>query len=225
MKHIFILVTGFITIACGGQDRVVKSNAPINQSITNEGQISIDIEDLAPGLVCHSGGISIFTFRDKNADAVLDTDESIIKVKSVCNGVDGQNGFSPTMTMEVLASSSSCPQGGVKISSSSDESVEICNGADGLNGVQGVQGVQGLPGMTGATGATGQDGVGISPVQFCPKDDSTFPEYGLLIGKELYAVYWGVTPGSPKSAQAFLTKLVAGDYQSTGGNNCLFSVE
>lgn len=46
-----------------------------------------------------------------------------------------------------------------------------------------------------------------------------------MIGKDLFAVYWGTTPASPNTPQALLTKLVPGNYQSTGGNNCLFSIQ
>lgn len=232
-----LFLSVFIFVSCGGNEKIVKESSPINQALSNEGSISIDIDDIAPGLACHSGGVSIFTFRDKNSDAFLDLDESIIKVKSICNGLDGSNGtdgsngVSPTLTVESISSTPTCPQGGVKISSSSSAPVEVCNGANGLNGAQGIAGAQGIPGMTGsqgepgADGARGEDGASITPVKFCESDDSSLPEYGLLIGKELFAVYWGETPASPKKSQAFLTKLVAGNYQSTGGNNCLFSIE
>jgi hypothetical protein len=58
----------------------------------------------------------------------------------------------------------------------------------------------------------------------CAADNSTFPEYGPMIGEKLFAVYFGSTPASPSTPQAFLTKLVAGNYMSTGGNNRLFTI-
>jgi hypothetical protein len=81
--------------------------------------------------------------------------------------------------------------------------------------------------MAGANGQNGQNGAPgtiVTPVKFCANDNSTFPEYGLMIGNDLFAVYWGTTPASPTKPQAFLTKLVPGNYRSTGGNNCLFSI-
>jgi hypothetical protein len=45
-----------------------------------------------------------------------------------------------------------------------------------------------------------------------------------MVENDLFAVYWGTTPASPNKPQAFLTKLVAGNYMSTGGNNCLFTI-
>lgn len=207
----------------------------------------VDFADIAPGLVCAAGGVSIFTFRDNDRDGLLSVNEGIIKVKSLCNGVDGAdgqngsngaNGTNASINLESVASSTRCPSGGIKLtSSSSPEAVEVCNGINGLNGEQGLPGVDGIPGLAGANGADGKDGrdgqdgvngndgTRILPVRFCEKDDSTFPEYGLMIGEELFAVYWGTTPASPKTPQAFLTKLVPGNYKSTGGNNCLFTIK
>lgn len=194
----------------------------------------VDLVDIEPGLVCTAGGVSIHTFFDLDSDGTLDADENIIKVKSLCNGVDGEDGTSSTLTMEGFSSSAECPVGGVKISSNTSAPFEICNGSNGLNGEQGIQGVQGIPGIAGSNGAAGQDGAAgangangtsVIPVQFCADDKSKFPEFGLMIGDELFAVYWGTTPASPSKAQAFLAKLTPGKYQSTGGNNCIFLVE
>lgn len=203
----------------------------------------IDFADIDPGLVCPTGGVSIFTFRDENSDSILQSEEPIIKVKAICNGLngldgqdgadgqDGVDGTNASLTLESIAASTTCPNGGVRISSNTSPAVEVCNGINGLNGEQGIPGVQGIPGMTGATGAAGADGqdgapgTSILPVKFCATDNSTFPEYGLMIGEDLFAVYWGTTPASPSKPQAFLTKLVPGRYQSTGGNNCLFTIQ
>jgi hypothetical protein len=200
----------------------------------------IDFRDIEPGLACANGGLQLITFKDRNTDGELQDEEAIIRIKSICNGTNGTNGSNASMSVDSFASSSTCPNGGVKISSSSSYPVEVCNGADGLNGEQGVPGVQGLPGLAGpmgpqgpqgAAGAAGQngtngkDGSSITPVKFCVDDQSKHPEYGLMIGSDLFAVYWGTTPASPSVPQAFLTKLIAGNYQSTGGNNCLFSIK
>jgi len=185
----------------------------------------VDFSDINPGLACENGGISIFTFQDLNSDGDLQSSEPILKVKSVCNGTNGtngSNGVNASITLESVASSYACPSGGVKIKSSDAIAIEVCNGVNGLNGDQGVPGMQGLPGMAGTNGT---NGTSITPVKFCNDDNSTFPEYGLLIGDDLFAVYWGTTPSSPKVAQAFLTKLVPGKYMSTGGNNCLFAID
>lgn len=79
-------------------------------------------------------------------------------------------------------------------------------------------------GIDGANGSVGANGTSIIPVKFCQNDNSLFAEYGLMIGDELFAVYWGVTPGSPSVPQASLVKLIPGNYMSTGGDNCLFTI-
>jgi hypothetical protein len=255
MKHIFFISALSLLVSCGKQAQDGKDGRDgatvfgINGTSTG-----IDFEDIDPGLACASGGVSIFTFSDLNSDGRFDTNESILKVKAIChgtngtngidgvdgidgtNGTDGVNGQNASITLESVISSTKCPSGGVKISSSTSSPVEVCNGVNGLNGEQGIPGIQGLPGMPGANGTNGIDGINgtdgtngtngtvVTPVKFCTNDNSTFPEYGLLIGSDLFAVYWGTTPASPNTPQAFLTKLVAGNYKSTGGNNCLFSI-
>lgn len=236
MKNIFIALTLLSFVACGknGKDGVNGQSAG-SVSLLSLGvkTTGIDIADMQPGLACSNGGVSIFTYNDSDANGFFDQDETVIKNKVICNGtngVNGSNGSSSTITLESIAKSATCPQGGVLISSSTAAPVEVCNGLAGLNGAQGLPGAQGIPGMTGATGATGAagsngaDGTKVTPVKFCKTDNSKFPEYGLIIGDELFAVYWGTTPASPNVPQSFLTKLVAGNYMSTGGNNCLFSI-
>jgi hypothetical protein len=85
----------------------------------------------------------------------------------------------------------------------------------GPEGPVGAAGPQGLPGL---------DSPGVTVVQFCADDTSQFPEYGLVIGGSIYAVYWGSTPASGGAAQAFLARVVPGAYYSTGGNGCSFVV-
>lgn len=250
MKRALTIII-LITIAGCGKNGTNGVSGMDGATIVGLNGISngVDFTDILPGLACANGGVSIFTFRDIDADGLMSAGEDIIKVKALChglngtNGINGQNGINGTdgtnasISLESIANSAKCPAGGIKINSSTSAAVEVCNGINGLNGEQGIPGVQGIPGLAGSNGtngsngADGKDGVNgtngtsILPVRFCEKDDSKFPEYGLLIGEDLFAVYWGTTPASPNTAQAFLTKLVPGDYMSTGGNNCLFSVK
>lgn len=232
VKSIFFVLGLLVLVSCGkrGKDGIDGQNAGGTLGLSSHPSVAVDFVDISPGLACANGGISIFSFYDTNSDSLFQEDELVIKTKSICNGTNGSNA---SITLESIASSVACPNGGVKISSLSLAPVEVCNGADGLNGEQGIPGVQGIPGLAGATGATGStgatgaagaDGTQVTPVKFCTNDNSAFPEYGLMIGNELFAVNWGVTPASPNTPQAFLTKLVAGNYMSTGGNNCLFTV-
>ena len=97
-------------------------------------------------------------------------------------------------------------------------------GPEGPIGATGPQGIPGLVGATGPTGADGEPGTIVSTIQFCPDDTSAFPEYGIIIGGAVYAVYWGSTPASGGASQAFLARIVPGSYESTGGNGCHFTL-
>lgn len=218
MKNAVSIFCLLVLVSCGkagknGSDGI----SPIAPQSIAAVSYGVDFEDIEPGLACAAGGISLFTFEDENTDGIFQNGEAIIKVKALCNG---SNGSSAAITLDSIASSSACPAGGVKITSGAS-SIEVCNGEAGLNGEQGLAGIQGVPGIAGSAGAAGTV---VTPVKFCASDNSTYPEYGLMVGEELFAVYWGPTPASPNASQAFLTKLIAGNYMSTGGNNCLFSV-
>jgi hypothetical protein len=234
VKNVCLVLSLFILVSCGkdSENGLSIQDPPVLQELGTP-NVGIDFTDIDPGLACANGGMSIFSFYDSNSDRLFQSDEIIIKTKAICHGLNGTNGVNGTnasLSLESFLASATCPGGGVKISGSASVSVEVCNGVNGLNGQQGIQGVQGIPGMAGATGATGETGAAgtnatqVTPVKFCANDNSAFPEYGLLIGEELFAVFWGPTPGTPSVSQAFLSKLVAGNYMSTGGNNCLFAV-
>ncbi len=231
MKSLFFMFCISVLVSCGRNGKDGTNGIDGSTFAGIEGiSTGIDFVDIEPGLACTSGGISVFTFIDSNLDGLYQSSsESILKVKALCNGVDGaagQDGASGTsITLESISSSGTCPNGGVKLLSGSGNPVEVCNGINGLNGENGLPGVQGIPGINGSNGTNGTNGTVVTPVKFCPSDNSSFPEYGLLVGDELFAVFWGTTPASPSVKQAFLTKLVAGNYMSTGGNNCLFSVQ
>lgn len=221
MKNVVWIFCLLVLVSCGKDGKNGSDGAsPIAPQSVTSVSYGVDFEDIDPGLACAAGGVSIFTFEDDNKDGVFQSGEAVIKVKAICHGT---NGSSAAITLDSVASSSACPEGGVKITSGAS-SIEVCNGEAGLNGEQGLPGVQGIPGIAGSDGAAGAAGTVVTPVKFCASDNSTYPEYGLMIGGELFAVNWGPTPASPSVSQAFLTKLVAGNYMSTGGNNCLFSV-
>src|SRR6266700_338976 len=119
--------------------------------------------------------------------------------------------------------------------------------------VVGPQGPSGPIGNTGPTGSTGASGSScsvtssasgatitcpdgststinnVSAVQFCPQAGATnypsnFPEYGLVVGNIIYAVYWGTTSTSGGQKTSFLAQIVPGTYVSTGNITCTFTV-
>lgn len=96
--------------------------------------------------------------------------------------------------------------------------VDGINGQDGATGVVGAQGPKGEPGIQGIPGSSSQSGM--TPVKLCANDTSAFPEYGFVIGSNLYAVYYGVVNGT---LNAFMARLNPGNYVSTNSTNCTFS--
>jgi hypothetical protein len=91
-------------------------------------------------------------------------------------------------------------------------------GATGAQGPTGATGAQGPTGATGAQGPAGPQGIpGLNAaptttVQFCPgytpTYPTTFPESGLCVGGNIYAVYWDGT-------NAWLALIPPGHYAST----------
>ena len=87
------------------------------------------------------------------------------------------------------------------------------DGTNGSNGSNGAQGIQGTP---------GQNAIPDTAVKFCPSIPdvypNSFPEYGVCISNNIYAVYWS-------GSTAFLTKLTPGVYSTTSNEvNCNFTV-
>lgn len=183
------------------------------------------------GLCGTTNGVRVTTFQDKDNDAFQDQDEFTTSVSTVCNGQDGSNGANgsngTSSTMSIVSNNpSSCgTPGGYTLTVTTGSVVTskpVCNGAKGQTGDTGPMGPQGIPGLNGLNGTPGTV---VAPVKFCNNDPSRFPEYGLLISGRLFAVYWGDTPGSPgTTSQAFWTEVLPGNYMSTGGNNCSFTI-
>ncbi len=95
------------------------------------------------------------------------------------------------------------------------------DGRDGLDGTAGADGAAGAPGSAGADGINGRDGSVVTFVKFCPHTASyptTFPEVGLCIDGELFAVY--------SANGGFGVKLEPGAYSSNAiGSACSFTVQ
>jgi hypothetical protein len=94
-------------------------------------------------------------------------------------------------------------------------------GIPGETGPQGAIGPTGASGANGINGANGSNGTIITVVQFCPGVDpsypSTFPEVGLCINNNIYAVY--------SANDGFLTLITPGLYESNAvGSSCTFTV-
>jgi len=94
-------------------------------------------------------------------------------------------------------------------------------GSQGPAGEKGDAGADGQDGQDGQQGPAGADGTVITVVQFCPNHTpnypSTFPEFGLCIEGQLYAVY--------STNGGFLALIPPGTYSSNAvGSACTFTV-
>jgi hypothetical protein len=132
-------------------------------------------------------------------------------------GLPGQNGLdgnTPKIST-VPATLTECPTGGVEITIDDLSTSVICDGLEGGQGPTGPQGITGLPGTPGAPAPQ------IQIIQFCPDADpeypTTFPEIGLRIYGQLYAVY--------SALGGYLFHVLPGYYASNAiGSSCSFTV-
>ena len=132
---------------------------------------------------------------------------------------------------------------GANIECSDGTSASISNGTNGADGQTGAQGAAGLDAQPCSTqadatgvsiscpdgstsyvsnGSNGAAGTLVSTVEFCPSLGATvypssFPEYGICIEGNIYAVYWN-------GSNAFMAEVVPGEYASTSPQGCNFSV-
>lgn len=124
-------------------------------------------------------------------------------------GAPGKDSGPCTVVRAGTTSTVSCPDG---------TEVEIPDGVDGSPGTEGPKGDQGNTGQTGLDGApglagnNGTDATPVTTIQFCPgyttTYPSTFPEFGLCLSGNVFAVYWD-------GHNSWLTKVVPGYYAST----------
>ena len=150
------------------------------------------------------------------------------------NGENGQNGATGTVGPQGPAGAGAQPcsvseiSGGAAVTCDG-KTVVVNNGAPGASGpagpsgAMGADGTAGVSGLPGPAGPSGAAAISQTAVRLCADSTSAFPEYGLRIGNALYAVYWGPLNGDSTS-QAFLAHLAPGEYESTNGTGCLFTV-
>ena len=148
--------------AYGGQTDPAEIKARPNQPI------AVAMLNMAPISACPSGGITIQSGIDVNANQILELTEAS-STQYVCDGLDGLSGTSSLNALVLITSEAAgahCATGGslvsVGLDSNSNSMLEsgeitsfkyICNGARGTTGATGA---------TGATGETGPSGGGLS---------------------------------------------------------------
>lgn len=158
---------------------------------------------------CPNGGMNLIFFEDKNNNDVYVAGEEVTTVMQVCNGLNGTNGTSSIISVS-QASVAQCANGGLVFNTENgnvNQSNIVCNGATGPQGQQGPSGV---------------DLSSVSVVQFCSgyqtSYPNSFPEFGMCVNGNLYAVYWN-------GSDAWLAEIVSGYYASTSTSApCNFTV-
>lgn len=166
--------------------------------------ISVDSATVAE---CPSGGLSLRTFQDKNRNGILDSDETVLSMRSVCNGDKGDQGIGAGIAV-VAAPSGACPAGGTQLTTFQDidnDGVQdgnegatsvstICNGVSSVLTATAASSMQCLAG--GTVYATHTDGQAPSSVIVC---NGVNGSNGNNAGIQITAVGPAV-PGQPFSA-------------------------
>lgn len=162
-------------------------------------------------------------------------------------GINGLNAQPCTVVQTDIGATVTCPNGSAYLvngltgqtGAQGEQGNQGVAGQTGEQGPMGVSGPQGVAGPTGATGQTGPTGSQGNPgvnglngnngtngsvvtvVQFCTGQTiypSSFPEMGLCINNEIYAVYWN-------GSNAWFAEVVPGEYTSTSSTTpCNFNV-
>jgi hypothetical protein len=196
-----------------------------------------------------AGGLKLVPYTDYNRNGAYDPgEETVLAASIVCNGAKGDTGAvgatgatgsqGPQGIAGVQGPAGPIGPQGAQGTQGIQGAQGVAGpkgdtGAQGIQGIPGPMGPQGVPGATGAVGAQGPKGEpgiqgipgagssgGMTPVKLCANDNSAFPEYGFVIGSNLYAVYYGVVNGT---LNAFMARLNPGSYMSTNSTGCTFT--
>lgn len=95
----------------------------------------------------------------------------------------------------------------------------VCDGVDGTNGIDGIDGENGINGEDGEDGTDGVDteGDNIMIIDPCGKE-TTHDEILMSINGNSYIAFF------EKKSYQYLTELVPGDYMTSDGTNCRFTI-
>ena len=243
MKKFFGLILALVLTGCGQSSfhTLQVQGLPGRDGYTTF--ITTQVVPPVTGSCGAAGGIKLVPYTDYNRNNHLDSgEETTLAASIVCNGAQGAQGIQGIQGLigaqgiQGLQGATGAmgpvgPQGVQGIAGiQGSQGIAGPQGAQGLQGIQGIQGATGATGMVGATGPKGEPGIqgipgagsgsGMTPIQLCPVDNSAFPEYGFVIGSNLYAVYYGVINST---LNAFMARLNPGSYTSTNSTGCTFT--
>lgn len=232
MKNFLKILTALALTGCAesGFHSLQVQTIPGRDGYTT--YITTQVVSPIKGVCGLAGGIKIVPYTDYNRNGLLDAgEENTLAASVICNGAQGIQGIQGLAGVQGLQGSTGAmgpigPQGVQGI-----QGIAGAQGIAGPQGAQGLQGIQGVPGLGGAIGSQGPKGEpgvqgipgsgnGMTPVKLCANDNSAFPEYGFVIGSNLYAVYYGVIN---ETLNSFMARLNPGNYMSTNSTKCTFT--
>jgi hypothetical protein len=239
MKKLSMLLVALLLVGCAAE----KQEVAVNGKDGKDGYTTFITTEVVPpmsALCGMAGGLKIVPYTDFNRNSQYDAgEETILAANVICNGAKGDVGAVGATGAQGLQGIQGATGAMGPIGPQGVQGIQGIQGAQGVAGPKGDQGLQGIQGIQGATGATGAIGAqgpkgepgiqgmpglssqgGMTPVQLCANDTSAFPEYGFVIGNNLYAVYYGVISGTLNS---FMARLNPGTYISTNSTNCTFT--
>lgn len=245
MYKLILFITLFLIISCQGGSSA-PSTVTATKSATTVAQpqplylMEASRSDNLPDCPSHSG-TQILGGYDKAGTGVLTTSEITFNTY-ICDGSNGTEGSSCSVKQTNTGAEISCTDGtyayayngtssscsvagnaeGATITCSDGTTSKIANGTNCT--VEQVSGGANIVcGSDSVFVANGQNTSNpVTMVQFCPgyttTYPSTFPEFGICISGNIYAVYWD-------SSNSWLSEVVPGQYLSTSTSApCTFTV-
>lgn len=203
-------------IACNSPDYTLSEkpqDESTDQSVV-EPSSRISVTSATP-VECAAGGNVYSVFKDRNENGVFDLEEAVISRQVVCNGQNGQNGYS--MVFETVAATTNiCPAGGnvllmaldiaglgvYDITFPNQKSITVCNGQNGQNAR-----------ITGFTP--------VEAIQACGNMGGGYREILLRLSNgQILASFSEDTGGT----MTRLTLLPDGTFMNTDSSGCVFSL-
>lgn len=203
-----------------------------DSGVAGQDGYSIVSDSAYDSTLCGSvGGNTVMFAQDTNRNGILDCEDSLQNQFVVCdgmkgdkgdNGLDGQNGANGigcTVSKVGTVATVTCDGSSVVVNDGT-------NGTNGTNGTDGRDGAAGLPGLPGTI---------VEIVELCPDSNVAFKEIALKIAPNKLIAFFQQTssitvnaPGGQTSVlnnlKGRLVVLTNGNYQTTDGSGCNFSV-
>jgi hypothetical protein len=177
---------------------------------------------------CSNGGVQLINFQDLTNSGIYNSNDPILGLTYVCNGINGSNGSNGTngtngtdgtnTTFNIVPDNgTNCTNGGFDLTltdSTQSQTTYICNGVNGSNGVAGLDGTNGSNGGTVTLNL-------VQVIEPCGAASSPWKEVLLgLQGGQILSDF-SETTGGQDTRLSFIPN---GSYQDTDESGCTFTV-